>query len=302
MTFHSQKPPPTRFKEVSQTPMSLYPQRPSAPEEEQDWIEQVGARTVRSYEFTGRLWFTLFGAFASAFAPGSAASQVSWRIAVRQVFFTGFQALPLVSAIALLVGTTISIQTHLLAAQIPGEIVGKLMFAVILRELAPMATAIIVAGRSGTAMATELGNMKVNSEIFALNSMGIDPLRILVFPRIVGSIVSVLVLTVYFGAIALVGGYIVGLVINPQALEALRSGFVAAVVPSDIILFVVKCVGLGTLVGWLCCHFGLEVRNSPTEVPQRTSQAVVMTLLCCVLFNTIATASFYGMTESVVVR
>jgi len=71
-----------------------------------------------------------------------------------------------------------------------------------MRELAPLLTAIVVAGRSGTAMATELGNMKVNSEVLALSSLGIDPPRYIVLPRLVASIVSVLVLMIYFSVVS----------------------------------------------------------------------------------------------------
>jgi ABC-type transporter Mla maintaining outer membrane lipid asymmetry permease subunit MlaE len=63
--------------------------------------------------------------------------------------------------------------------------------------------------------------------------------------------------------------------------------------PQDLLLFLTKGLGLGTIVGWLSCHFGLEVKSSPTEVPQQASRAVVMSLLGCVVYNTALTAGFY---------
>ncbi|HEV8549280.1 MAG TPA: ABC transporter permease, partial [Polyangiaceae bacterium] len=74
---------------------------------------------------------------------------------------------------------------------------------------------------------------------------------------------------------------------------ALQSGLAAALTPYDLLLFLVKGVGLGTIVGWLCCHYGLEVKSSPTEVPQMASRAVVMSLVGCVAYNTLATGVFY---------
>jgi phospholipid/cholesterol/gamma-HCH transport system permease protein len=198
-----------------------------------------------------------------------------------------------VSVIATLVGATIIMQTQLMAAALPGEIVGQILVAVVLREMAPLTTAIIVASRSGTAMATELGNMQANQEILGLSSLGIDPLRFIVWPRLMGAIVSVLVLTVYFGALAIMGGYIVSVVMGASTFPELQSGFSGALLPLDLPLFLIKGIGLGTIVGWLCCHFGLEVRGSPTEVPQKASQAVVGSLLACVVYNTAATAGFY---------
>ena len=96
-----------------------------------------------------------------------------------QVMFTGVQALSLVSVIGLLIGASIIIQTNMMVPA-DGELIGRVLVAVVLRELAPLITAIVVAGRSGTAIATELGNMKVNSEVLALSSLGVDPLRYVV--------------------------------------------------------------------------------------------------------------------------
>ena len=272
-------------------PLSLYPQKPD--ERQSNWIAQVGTTTVGSYRFTWRLMSTLGQALASLTEPGKAAAHVSWRIALRQVFFTGFQALPLISAIASLVGATIILQINTMAASVPGEVSGRILVALVLRELAPLVTAVVVAGRSGTAIATELGNMRANFEVLGLASLGINPMRFIVMPRLIASVVAVLVLTVYFGAIAILGGCLVTLGLDGTGLDSLRAGFAEAVTLYDLPLFVIKGIGLGTIVGWLSCHFGLEVKGSPTEVPQMASQAVVMSLLACVIYNTLCTAGFY---------
>jgi phospholipid/cholesterol/gamma-HCH transport system permease protein len=234
---------------------------------------------------------TLLGALAAPFTPGKAAGSVCTRIAIRQVFFTGFEAVGLISMIAAFVGATFVLQVQLLSGALNTEMVGKVLVAVMLRELAPLVTAIVVAGRSGTAIATELGNMKVNDEILGLSSMGIDPLRFIVMPRIFGCIVSVLVLTVYFGALAIFAGYLVGVALG--GVSNMQSGFTDALSPADLPLFLAKGLTLGVLVGWLCCHFGLQAEGSPTEVPRCASHAVVMTLLACVASNALITLTFY---------
>jgi phospholipid/cholesterol/gamma-HCH transport system permease protein len=277
---------------MSNAPMSLFPNRPET-ERPGGVVQNVGKRTIGAYKQTFGLAQTLLGALASPFEPGDAARQVASRLAVRQVFFTGFEALPLVSVIAIFVGATMIIQMQIMAAQIPGEMIGRVVVAVVLRELAPLTTAVIVAGRSGTAIATELGNMKADSEILALSSLGIDPLRLIVWPRMVGAIVSVLVLTVYFGMVAITSGYVMGVLMGASTFGALQTGFAEALVPEDFVLYFVKAGGLGLLVGWLSCHYGLEVGVSPTEVPQKASKAVIMSLLTCVIFNTVVTAGFY---------
>jgi phospholipid/cholesterol/gamma-HCH transport system permease protein len=198
-----------------------------------------------------------------------------------------------VSVIALFIGATIIIQTGIMAPATTGEMLGKILVAVVVRELAPLATAIVVAGRSGTAIATELGNMKVNSEVLALASLGVDPMRYVVLPRLIGTVVSVLALMVYFSVVAIAGGYWVSLLLISPSFDALRAGFAEALLPADLALYLIKGVGLGTLVGWVCCHYGLQVQTSPTEVPQKASRAVVYSLLGCVVFNTAVTAAFY---------
>ena len=272
--------------------LSLFP---SAPETERrpGVVQKMGKRTLGAYEEAVGLVDTLIGALASQLQPGEAARQVASRLAVRQMFFTGFEALPLVSVIAFFVGATIVIQIQIMAAQLPGEIIGRIIVAAVLRELAPLATAIIVAGRSGTAIATELGNMKAHNEVLALSSLGIDPLRFVVWPRMVGAIVGVTVLTVYFGIIAILSGYMTGIAIGASSFAALQAGFSEALIRGDFLLFVLKCGGLGLLVGWCSCHYGLEVQVSPTEVPQKASKAVIRVLLGCVVYNAMVTAGFY---------
>jgi phospholipid/cholesterol/gamma-HCH transport system permease protein len=236
---------------------------------------------------------TLGGAALSLSTPGKSAAKVVRRVLLTQVFYTGVQALGLVSTIGLLLGATIVIQTELMVPSADSALIGKVLVAVVLRELAPLITAIVVAGRSGTAIATELGNMKVSSEILALASLGIDPPRFVVMPRLVATALGVVVLMVYFAGVAIVGTIGVGTLLANVSFDGMHGGVSAALTPYDLPLFLVKGVGLGTIVGWLCCHYGLEVRSSPTEVPQMASRGVVMSLLGCVAFNTFATAIFY---------
>jgi phospholipid/cholesterol/gamma-HCH transport system permease protein len=260
---------------------------------ETGWIGALGGHVLGALRTLGALLHTLHEALTSAGAPGSAAAAAVRHITLTQVLFTGVNAVSLVSVVGLLMGTTIIIQASLLAPGAGGEVLGRILVAVVIRELAPLLTAIIVAGRSGTAIATELGNMKVNAEIDALASLGIDVARYVVYPRVIATVISVLVLTVYFAAIAVGGGYVVSLLVASPTFGSLRSGFSAALVPFDLPLFLTKGTGLGLIVGWFSCHFGLQVGSSPTEVPMQASRAVVMTLVACVAYSTVVTVLFY---------
>jgi phospholipid/cholesterol/gamma-HCH transport system permease protein len=236
---------------------------------------------------------TLGAAALSVRTPGVAAARTVRRVLLAQILYTGFQAVGLVSAIGALLGATIVIQIELMVPAADSALLGKVLVAVVLRELAPLLTAIVVLGRSGTAIATELGNMQVNREILALSSLGIDPARFVVLPRLVSASVSVVILMVYFSAVALLSTAGLGLVTSGAGSEGLLAGVRAALTPYDLGLFLVKGFGLGTLVGWLSCHYGLGVKSSPTEVPQMASRAVVMSLFGSVTYNTLTTAVFY---------
>jgi len=259
---------------------------------EAGWVERVGRRAIASLSETWALCATLKNAISSDFAPGLAARKLVHGVMLTQVMFTGVQALSLVSVIGLLIGASIIIQTNMMVPA-DGELIGRVLVAVVLRELAPLITAIVVAGRSGTAIATELGNMKVNSEVLALSSLGVDPLRYVVLPRMVGCIVSVVALMIYFSIVSLSAAFALGILSSGASLSSFQQGVAGSVMPHDLVLFFAKGLGLGTIVGWLSCHFGLEVKSSPTEVPQQASRAVVMSLLGCVVYNTALTAGFY---------
>ena len=262
------------------------------------WLFAIGAwgiGLVRSWEALAR---TLGTALWSARTPGLSAATVVRRVVLQQILFTGVQALSVVSAVALFLGATIIVQIQRLAPAIGGELLGQILVTVVLREVAPLGTAFLVAGRSGTAIATELGSMKADQEVLALASLGIDPPRYLVFPRLVGVVVSVLTLMAYFIVVGIAGGYLVAHLFSAPSFDALRIGVAQALVPADAALYLVKGLGLGLIIGWLCTHYGLQVQVSPTEVPQKASRGVMLTLLFCVIYDAAVTILFYGIVGS----
>lgn len=259
---------------------------------EVSFFEGLGRSTLVFGQVVERLLLTWISAFRAASAPGEGARNVCRGIALKQIFYTSFQALGLISVVATFIGATLIVQTELLGA-VERETAGRFLVAIILRELAPLVTAILVAGRSGTAIATELGVMRVNYEVLALASLGIDPPRFLVWPRIVATLVSVPILTVYFSAMAVLGGFSAAFVMDPNGAGDWLAGISMGLTPMDVPLFLTKSLGLGSIVGWLSCYYGLDVGVSSTEVPVKASRAVVQTLLACITFNTATTIAFY---------
>src|SRR5690606_2561331 len=165
-------------------------------------LGSVGRSAIGTARSAAALLGTLGLAVASVGAPGAGARRIVRAVTLGQILFTGVQAVGLVSAIGLLIGATLVIQTSLMVPAADGDLLGKILVAVVLRELSPLITAIIVAGRSGTAIATELGNMKVHQEVLALVALGVDPPRFIVLPRLIATVLSVVALMVYFSVVA----------------------------------------------------------------------------------------------------
>ena len=282
----SQDPLPARRSTLPYNPRAEYRRRAGI-------LGSIGRGAIAYVQSALALLQTLGLAVGSIWTPGRSAGRTVRAVTFAQILFTGVQAVSLVSVIGLLIGATIVIQTSIMVPAADGELLGKIVVAVVLRELSPLITAIIVAGRSGTAIATELGNMKVGGEILGLNSLGIDTPRFIVLPRLIAAVASVVALMVYFSVVSVLAAALIGqAVLGPSPVE-LRSGIARALLPHDLLLFVVKGVGLGTIVGWISCHYGLLVQSSPTEVPRQASAAVVRMLLGAVMYDTALTIIFY---------
>ncbi|MEK6554871.1 MAG: ABC transporter permease, partial [Bdellovibrionota bacterium] len=215
-------------------------------------------------------------------------------VVASQVYFTGYQALPLVITLAVATGCIVIMQASSQYNLLGGSnMLGQLMLIVVVREVGPLLTALIVIARSGTAVASELGNMKANREIEALEVMGINPLSFIVFPRLVGGILSVFCLALYFIFSAIFGGFLAARIFQKVAFNHYLDSIIQAFTMADIWLFALKVFFSGAIIFTVCCYQGLLVTAGPHEVPQVTTKAVVNSIIYVVGFNMIVTILFY---------
>ena len=254
----------------------------------------LGRLVLRPIEYTLDVFaMSYFAVRAAIFDQFRGLREVT-RVVSAQIHFTGVQALPLISILALASGALVMLQAASQLSLFGGvAATGDLMTAVVVRELAPLLTALIVIARSGTAVASELGAMRVNREIEALESMGIHPLGYVVFPRLLGGVISVACLSVYFVAVAVFGGYALTMSLHALPLAYYLDGIARAVTTVDISLFLLKNVFGGIMIFVICCHQGLLVKRGPFEVPQATTRAVVNAVIYVVAFNALVTTWFY---------
>ncbi|NCN42305.1 ABC transporter permease [bacterium] len=216
------------------------------------------------------------------------------QVIAAQIYFTGFQALPLISVLALATGSLVILQSTSQLSLLGGSgMMGSLLVSVVFRELAPLMTALVVVARSGTAVASELGNMKVNREIEALELMGIHPLSYVVFPRLVGGIISLMCLGIYYAVIAFVGGFIVTQFVSSMSIHAFINLISEAISLRDLYFFSLKIFVAGLMVFSVCCYYGLSVGRGSHEVPQVTTKAVVHSLLTVTGCQVVISAFFY---------
>lgn len=257
-------------------------------------LEFLGRRILTPLEYTAEVFMMIYLSFRAAFFDQAQGLRTVFSVVSAQIYFTGFQALPLISVLALASGSIVILQSSSnLSLLGGGSMLGELMVAIIVRELAPLLTALIVISRSGTAVASEIGNMRVNREIEALESMGIHPLSYVVFPRLLGGIVSVICLAIYFVLIACMGGFLVNTVLTNMQFSYFADSLARAFTSVDIGLFFLKNAFSGAIIFMISCYQGLLVKASPHEVPQVTTKAVVNSVIYVVLFNMTVTILFY---------
>lgn len=211
-----------------------------------------------------------------------------------QIYFTGWQAMPLISLLAVATGGLVILQSSANMGLFGGtKMMGQLLVVVAMRELGPLITALVVVARSGTAVASEVGNMRANREIEALESVGVNPLSFIVFPRVIGGVISVLCLAFYFAVIAMMGGFFITKWLHNLPLVFYLDALAQSISGTDIGLFLLKNTFGGLMIFIIACQQGLSVKKSPTEVPVVTTQAVVKSIIAVVVFNLTVTSLSY---------
>jgi phospholipid/cholesterol/gamma-HCH transport system permease protein len=212
----------------------------------------------------------------------------------KQILFTGWDALKVIGFVAFLIGAVVFIIGSTISQTIGAkQIYGILAKYVLIRELAPLITAIILIARSGTAIATEIGNMKVNNEIDVLRSMGIDIRHYIIGPRIIGFIISILGLTCFFVFIGIAGGYIIPYFLEDLRLSTYINTIFSSVSLYDIGVLILKGIVFGLIIATISCYNGFLVQRSSTEVPIYSTRGVVSSLNLCFLTYAYLTALSY---------
>jgi len=215
---------------------------------------------------------------------------------VQHIQEAGAEALPIVSLISFLIGMIFAfvgvMQLQFFGAGIyTADLVGIAM----VREMAPIMTAIIIAGRTGAAYAAEIGTMKVNEEIDALTTLGIDPIDFLVSPRVIALVLMMPLLTLYSSLLGIMGGTAVGLTMLDVSLPQYVAQTINAIELNSLLGGLFKSVIYGSLIALAGCQQGMACGNSAMAVGQSTTKAVVMGIVLIVVSASVLTIIYINL-------
>jgi phospholipid/cholesterol/gamma-HCH transport system permease protein len=257
-------------------------------------LRRSGSVFLEELANAGRLWRLASSSTVEAFAGPFRGKPIRLGESVRQFLRAGNESLPLVVLIAALMGTILALQSAYQLRQLGAtHLVADLVAVSITRELGPLMTAILVAGRVGSAIAAELGTMKVSEEIDALTVIGVDPLSLLVVPRLIGLLVALPCLTLVADLVGIVAGCGVGVFgLGFGALGYLHDSLQALVL-EDLWGGVLKAFAFGGIIGLVGCQQGLGTDGGADEVGRSTTTAVVRSIVLIIVADLFVTALLY---------
>jgi phospholipid/cholesterol/gamma-HCH transport system permease protein len=206
----------------------------------------------------------------------------------RHIYETGIQAIPIVSLIAFLISVIIAYLSAQQLRQFGAEIFTVDLVAIaVLREMGVLLTAIIVAGRSGSAFAAEIGVMRLNDEIDALHSMGVDPFEVLVLPRLIGLLISLPLLTIVADATGLAGGALLSSLLLDISLTQFIPRLQDALAPTTFWAGLIKAPVFAALIALVGTYRGMQVRDSSRELGRLTTVAVVQSIFLVIFADAV---------------
>jgi len=256
----------------------------------ENFVGALGRRTIRSINRLMDLCALTYRLAAIAVSMPRTGRALIKRVIVEQVHFTAVQALPVIIPVALITGSMLIVQFSQLSGQAD---LGKLVVLLVLREIGPLVTAIIVILRSATAVTIEMSYMSVLHEIDALEMAGIDPLHTVCFPRLVGITTAIVSLVLVFDLMAIIGGYAIVRGTTMLPVEGFFQQIAKGVVGADIAVGILKGFFFGVTITVTCLYHGLSRKNQITQVPVATSRAAVDCFFYCLVVNIFISFIFY---------
>lgn len=242
-----------------------------------NFFERIGKKLIRFVELVGDMLILLGQTFYFfKEAPRNMASIFT------QMAIIGYETLPVAAVMAFFVGMVLALQTGVELQKYGGQnIIGAIVGHSMVRELGPVMTSFLVAGRAGSAMAAELGVMKVYEEIDALKTLDINPVRYLAMPRMIACLICVPALVVYSDCIGIIGGAIISN-LHPKIFVSYATYYDSltdALKLKEVGNGLIKSVVFGGIISLVCCYIGFQTSGGARGIGQSTTRSVVLSFM-----------------------
>jgi phospholipid/cholesterol/gamma-HCH transport system permease protein len=256
--------------------------------------EAVGTATVNGLAYLGDLAVLSGRAVHAVLVAPLQGRKLSTARAIHQAMAVGVEALPIVSLITFFIGTIFALQSAYELRRFGAlELTASAVAVSMTRELGPLMTAIVVIGRSGSAFAAEIGTMKVNEEIDALQTMALDPVPFLVAPKFLAMAIMLPCLTTWGDFMGIVGGSVFGVSSAGFTLSTYFHASLNALVLRDVVTGLIKSIMFGLTIAAVGCREGLATGLGAEDVGRSTTSAVVNSIFMVILVDLVFTLLFY---------
>ena len=206
----------------------------------------------------------------------------------------GINALGIICLMTVLVGAVVALQTASLLRLFGADIMVADMIGIsMIRELAPLMTAIIMAGRSGASIAAEIATMSINEEIAGIRTMGLDPIRYVVVPKFRAITLTMPGLTVFAMVCGILGGFIIAVLYMGISPSAFWHELWSVVFIKDILVTLLKSTVMAWIIVWVAAHQGFSAYGGSEAVGRVTTQSVVLSIFWCIIADAISSMIFY---------
>lgn len=221
--------------------------------------------------------------------------KLRWKSTILQMVRIGYDSIPIVAMIGFFVGLILGMQSAYQLKPFGATIfMANLVGVSVTRELGPMLTAIIIAGRSGSAIAAEIATMQVSEEIDALKTMGLNPVPFLVVPRVVAMMVMLPCLTLIADLIGILGGLVVGIYMENIDFILYVNQTSSALVMKDMLTGLFKSVVFAWIIVTIACYQGFAASGGAEGVGRRTTSSVVASIFMIIVADVFFTGIFYS--------
>lgn len=254
-------------------------------------IQRLGQYTLESLEKLGRS--TLF---LVRVLTGFPDIFLRFRLLVAQVYSVGVLSIVIVSVSGFFVGMVLSLQGYNVLSDFGAEqTLGVMVAASLVRELGPVVTALLFAGRAGSALTAEIGLMKATEQLSGMEMMAVDPLRRIISPRFFAGVISMPLLAALFSMVGVMGGYFVGVGLLGVDEGAFWSQMRAKLdFYDDIVNGIIKSLVFGVIVTWIAVFEGYDALPTSEGVGRATTRSVVYSALAVLAWDFVLTALMYG--------